>query len=77
MKFGSSWPCDQTRAAHRLANVFSLARTYRTSGVQRVYLYNWTGAGCNARFDAGVTNPDGSLRPSYTELRGQLARFER
>lgn len=31
------------------------------SGVQRIYIYNCTG---NARFDAGLTNPDGTTRPA-------------
>jgi hypothetical protein len=57
--------------------MFSLARTYRTSGVQRVYVYNWTGAGCAARFDAGLTNPDGSVRPGYTYLRRALRNYLR
>ena len=25
-----------------------------SSRITRVYIYNWTGAGCDARFDAGV-----------------------
>jgi hypothetical protein len=45
--------------------------------VQRAYVYNWTAAGCNARFDAGLTAPDGSPRAAYTVLRQQLANFLR
>jgi hypothetical protein len=77
VKFGRSFPCNQTRAAHRIDNMFSLADTYRTAGVNRIYVYNWTGAGCSARFDAGLTNPDGSTRPGYTTLRSHLSRYER
>jgi hypothetical protein len=77
VKFGTSFPCNQTRAANRLKNMFALARRYRTSGVQRVYVYNWTGAGCDARFDAGLTNPDGSPRPGYTYLRSALSTYLR
>jgi len=77
VKFGGSFPCSEARAASRLNGVFSLARRYRTSGVQRVYLYNWTGAGCTARFDAGITNADGSPRRAYAILRAQLPKFLR
>ena len=40
--------------------MFDLAKRYRSAGVGRVYVYNFTGAGCSARFDAGLTNPDGT-----------------
>jgi hypothetical protein len=77
VKFGSSFPCSTTRARNRLSNMFSLAKRYRRSGVKRIYVYNWTGAGCEARFDAGLTNPDGSVRPGYTYLRSKLSNFLR
>jgi hypothetical protein len=77
VKFGRSFPCSTSRAASRLRNMFSLANTYRRSGVKRVYVYNWTGAGCDARFDAGLTNPDGSVRPGYTYLRKKLGGYLR
>ena len=77
VNFGRNFPCSESRAASRLRNMFSLARTYRTAGVQRVYVYNWTGAGCQARFDAGLTNPDGSPRQAYTYLRSALRNYLR
>ena len=79
VKFGRSFPCSQTRARNRLKNMFSLARTYRPSGVERLYIYNWSGPsnGCNARFDAGLVNFDGSPRPGYNYLRAALANFQR
>jgi hypothetical protein len=77
VKFGSNFPCSTTRAAHRLNNMFSLARTFRRSGVQRVYIYNWTGAGCSARFDAGLTTPGGTPRAGYDTVRRQLVNFLR
>jgi hypothetical protein len=77
VKFGRSFPCSTSRAASRLKYMFKLARTYRSSGVDRAYVYNWTGAGCNARFDAGLTGPDGSTRRGYTVLRQQLPNFLR
>jgi hypothetical protein len=77
VNFGANFPCNETRAANRLKTMFSLAKRYRTSGVQRVYVYNWTGAGCAARFDAGLTNPDGTARKGYTYLRSALRNYLR
>src|SRR4051795_5996717 len=79
VKFGRSFPCSETRARNRLRNMFSLARTYRTSGVERLYVYNWSGpsAGCDARFDAGLVNFDGTARPGYKYLRDALPNYQR
>lgn len=77
VKFSPSFPCSTHRAALRLRTMFSLARRFRPSGVERVYVYNWTGAGCSARFDAGLTNPDGTVRPGYTYLRSVLPLYLR
>jgi hypothetical protein len=77
VKFGSSFPCSTARAASRLKTMFSLARRYRTSGIQRMYIYNWTGAGCSARFDAGLTEPDGTPRAGYTVVRNALPGYLR
>jgi hypothetical protein len=79
VKFGSNFPCSETRARNRLRNMFSLARTYRPSGVERLYVYNWTGPsnGCDARFDAGLVNFDGTPRPGYNYLRDALPNFLR
>jgi hypothetical protein len=77
VKFGTSFPCSTARAANRLKNMFSLAKTYRRSGVQRIYVYNWTGAGCSARFDAGLTDPHGNTRKGYDALRSQLGTYLR
>jgi hypothetical protein len=77
VNFGRNFPCSTTRAASRLNNMFSLARTYRTAGVQRIYIYNWTGAGCAARFDAGLTAPNGTPRAGYDTVRRQLVNYLR
>jgi hypothetical protein len=59
--------------------MFSLARQYRTSGVERLYVYNWTAPpdGCDARFDAGLVNFDGTPRPAYTYLKSALPNYAR
>jgi hypothetical protein len=77
VKFGRNFPCSTSRAAKRLKNMFTLARTYRTSGVQRVYVYNWSGAGCAARFDAGLVDPAGTPRAGYRYLRSVLPNYLR
>jgi hypothetical protein len=77
VKLGRSWPYSRTRAAARLTYLFSTLRGSLRRDIDRVYVYNWTGAERTARFDAGITNPDGSTRPGYTVLRQQLSRFAR
>ena len=79
VKFGANFPCSETRARNRLRNMFDLARTYHSSGVERMYVYNWTAPpnGCDARFDAGLVNFDGTARPGDTYLRQKLPGFLR
>ena len=77
VKFGRNFPCSTTRASHRLRQMFSLARRYRSSGVDRLYIYNWTGAGCDARFDAGLTTPSGATRAGYDYVRRALPNYLR
>jgi hypothetical protein len=75
VKLGRSFACSTTRAAARLSWMLHLARLYRTSGIDRLYIYNWTGAGCDARFDAGLTAPDGAPRAGYRYLRKVLPNY--
>ncbi|MEA2385080.1 MAG: hypothetical protein QOH72_5051 [Solirubrobacteraceae bacterium] len=79
VKFGGSFPCSEIRARNRLKNMFSLARTYHPSGVDRLYVYNWTAPPneCEARFDAGLVHFDGTPRPAYTYLTAALPNFLR
>src|SRR3954463_16232407 len=79
VKFGRSFPCSKERARNRLRNMFSLARQYHGSGVDRLYIYNWTGpsTGCDSRFDAGLVNFDGNPRPGYNYLRSALPNYLR
>src|SRR4051812_1797754 len=75
--FGADFPYSPLRASHRLSEMFSIANRYRRSGIDRMYVYQWTGAQRTDRFDAGLTNPDGSVRPGYTYLRKKLPGYER
>ena len=77
VKLGRSFSCSTARAAARLNWMFHLARLYRTGGIARLYVYNWTGAGCNARFDAGLTAPNGTPRAGYRYLRKALPHYLR
>ena len=95
--FGANFPCDpnspasvrraEERAAEAVDHVFDIARTYRSIGVQRIYLYNWYGNSCapnertdgddraadeRAGFDAGLVRADGTPRPGLDELRDAL-----
>ncbi len=95
--FGAGFPCDpaspssvasaERRAATAVSRVFKLAQTYRSSGVQRIYLYNWFGTDCAANsrvnpagreadelaaFDAGLVRADGTARPALGELTRRL-----
>ncbi len=75
-EFGRAFPCNLTRQANRTTYMFSMARTYRR-WVKRLYSYNWTGTDCESRFDAGLTNADGSPRPAYRSFQRQLRNFKR
>jgi hypothetical protein len=76
VKFGHSFPCSTTRAAHRLDYLFSTMRRYRHQ-LQRVYLYNWTGTNCHSRFDAGLTNSRGAPRKGYYVVKRRMRAFSR
>lgn len=76
VKFGDSFPCDPERASDRIKYLFGMARDFEDS-VQRIYLYNWTGAGCDARFDAGLTDERGIPRPGYWRFRAHMAHMKR
>jgi hypothetical protein len=75
--FGRAFPYNPTRAAHRLSTMFKIADEYRRSGIARLYVYQWTGLPPTARFDAGLTNPDGTTRPGYAYLRKKLPGYLR
>jgi hypothetical protein len=63
-------PASESRAAAAIDRAFALARTRPRIG--RMYVYQWQ-ATAGDRFDAGLTRPDGSLRPSYARLVADLA----
>jgi hypothetical protein len=77
VKLGSSFPYSELRAAHRIDTLFSLIRRYRHRGIDRVYYYNWTGTGRDARFDAGLVDASGTPRKGYATFRRHLRSYSR
>jgi hypothetical protein len=68
---GSSFPYDVNRAGRALGCMFSLAKS--NARVKRLYIYHFNGLARGARFDAGLINPDNSLRPGYEVVRKRSA----
>jgi len=75
VNFGRAWPCNEKRAASRIAYMFKLARKFRHS-VTRLYAFSWTGNNCQG-FDAGLVRADGSTRPGYRTFKSKARSFTR
>ncbi len=81
--FRASFPYNEARQASRMKNMFTFATRYRSSGVERVYSYNFFGienGGCGSTclFDAGLVDPGGAPpRPVYNVFKSRLANFSR
>lgn len=75
VKLGRSFPNRHgeglRRAAAALRYMFSLARSDRR--IQRLYIYEWSSASRNDRFDAGLVDTRGKPRPGYSVVRKYLA----
>jgi hypothetical protein len=73
VKFGSNFPggtVGQKRAAKALTLMFKIADS--NSRIKRLYIFQWTGSSNSARFDAGLTNPDGTARPGYNIVKQHI-----
>jgi hypothetical protein len=77
VQFRPAFPYSPHRAASRIRTMFSIAKRYRRSGINRLYVFQWTGAPRDARFDAGLTSPDGTPRAAYSALRKRLSGYLR
>ena len=82
-RFGSSFPCDpanpepaERRQAKAIDYMFKLTKKFRRD-VQRLYIYNFNGADCQARFDAGIVRGDGTQRPAYGRVLRHMRDFAR
>lgn len=70
VRFGADFPHDEQRAARAVAFALRLAREH--ARVKRLYVYNWTAAAPDGRFDSGLVGLDGRPRPAYARLRAAL-----
>ncbi len=50
----------------KIANRYDSKRRGLRSRIDRLYVYKWFGEPRGARFDAGLTNPDGSPRKAFS-----------
>jgi hypothetical protein len=75
VKFGGAWPCNETRAASRIAYMFKLAKKFRRT-VKRLYAFSWTGNNCQG-FDSGLVRANGSTRPGYRTFKSKARSFTR
>jgi hypothetical protein len=71
-RYSTSRAAARTKYMFKLADRYSKRRRGLRSRVTRIYPYAWTGVGRSARFDAGFTNPDGSLRKAYSVFRAKV-----
>lgn len=62
------WTYSVQRAAQATRTAFAIADS-RATRITRMYLYNWV---AGRPMDVGLTNPDGTLRPSYAVLAARL-----
>ena len=85
VKFGSSFRCNpsnpasaERKAAKAIDYMFKLTRQFRRD-LQRLYIYNFFGDGCQGRFDAGLVQSNGNPtpRPGYERVRKQMKNFRR
>jgi hypothetical protein len=76
VKFGTAFPCNESRASRAVSNMFNIARANRRD-IKRLYVYNWTGSNCSTRFDTGLTRASGAVRPAYSKFKSRLRGFRR
>jgi len=74
VKLGSSFPFNTSRAAKALGCMFSLAKSNSRINALFVYQFNAPPDPSTAFFDAGLINPDNSLRPGYNVVKSRKAR---
>jgi Glycosyl hydrolase catalytic core len=74
VKLGSSFPFDTTRAAKALGCMFTLAKSNSRIAALFVYQYNPPPDPSAAFFDAGLIDPDNTVRPGYDVVKNRQAR---
>lgn len=66
--FGGAFPCNKSRQASTTKYMFSLIKKY-DKNIERLYSYNWFGAGCASGFDGGLVEANGAVRPALAAFR--------
>jgi hypothetical protein len=74
VKLGTSFPTSTSRASKALGCMFTLAKTNSRIQALFVYQFNPPADPATATFDAGLINPDQSLRPGYSVVKSRKAR---
>jgi hypothetical protein len=74
VKLGTAFPFSTSRAAKALGCMFSLAKSNKRITALFVYQYNPPPDPSTAFFDAGLINPDNSLRPGYDVVKQRKSR---
>jgi hypothetical protein len=74
VKLGSSFPFSTGRAAKALGCMFTLAKSNSRIAALFVYQFNPPADPSSAFFDAGLINPDQSLRSGYDVVKSRKAR---
>jgi hypothetical protein len=72
VNLGKHRPFSPTRAAKATSFMFALAKS--SPRIKRLYIYNWTGAPRQARFDAGLVDFRGKPRPAFYVVKKVLRR---
>jgi hypothetical protein len=68
---------NRRTAVRAIRNIFKLARIDRRR-VKRIYIYNWWGRWeKRPRWDTGLVDPDGEIRPTFRTLRAQMRKYAR
>jgi hypothetical protein len=76
VEFGRSFPCNEKRAASAISYMFSVSKKYDRY-IDRMYTYSYWGNDCKARFDAGLVNKNGKIRPGYTAFKKGIKNYRR
>jgi len=71
-----SFRCSTTRPKSTLRFMFALAKKFDRH-IERLYSYNWTGADCAVRFDAGLVFANGQPRSHYAVFQSNLKNFKK
>jgi hypothetical protein len=74
VKLGRSFPASTSRASKALGCMFTLAKSNSRISALFVYQFNPPADPATADFDAGLINPDQTLRPGYNVVKTRKAR---